>query len=94
MWNNSGGRDNVRVREGAVATPILLALGRHDALQVPFGSASLQRSPPPTFSVAVQYNCMTPGNTGTHLISYMDARPNHRIQPHIKRKATICSKAL
>ena len=33
--------------ERAVATPILAALSRHDALRVPLGSASLQRSPPP-----------------------------------------------
>ncbi len=46
MWN-SGGRDNVWARERAVATPILTALSRHDALRVPFGFASLQRSPPP-----------------------------------------------
>jgi len=42
-------RDGARKR--AVATPIGTALSRHDALPVPLGSASLQRSPPPAFLI-------------------------------------------
>ena len=40
-------RDSTGARERAVATPIGTALSRHDALRVPLGAASLQRSPPP-----------------------------------------------
>jgi hypothetical protein len=58
MWNNSGGRGNLRVREWAVATPIGTALSRHDALRVPFGSALLQGRHRPfslTLSFAADY---------------------------------------
>jgi len=44
-------RDSTGARERAVATPIGTALSRHDALRVPLGAASLQRSPPPAFLI-------------------------------------------
>jgi hypothetical protein len=40
-------RDECGDGKRAVATPIGTALSRHDALRVPFGFASLQKSPPP-----------------------------------------------
>ena len=37
---------------------------------------------------------MTRGDTSTHQTSYAECEINHRTQPHSKRKANICSKAL
>ena len=86
------GGDSVGGRKRAVATPIVAALSRHDALRVPLGFASLQRSPPPVPRPSVRHTFVLRKVLRQYIKSTVrKTQTAPRIQPQVKGKLLTCS---
>ena len=74
-----------------MATPTLAAGSRHAALGVPFGSASLQRSPPPALLTRNAIQCITRCNTTIPKSAMRKAQTTPLIRRQTNSRSTVCT---